>query len=142
VLVDEQRSDFSPDLSQRQAIWRADAAAFLRAIPEKPIFDLVVTSPPYNIGKSYETKNALSEYLAWQEGIIDLIVPRLKPTGSICWQVGNFVDNGIIAPLDIEFAPIFKKHNLLLRNRIVWHFGHGLHTKRRFSGRYEVIMWY
>ena len=29
-----------------------------------------------------------------------------------------------------------------MRNRIVWHFGHGLHASRRFSGRYEVIMWF
>ena len=101
-----------------------------------------MTSPPYNIGKSYEKKNDLSIYLEWQERIIDLIVPRLKDTDSLCWQVGNFVDNGQIAPLDIEFAPIFKKHGVQLRNRFVWHFGHGLHTKRRFSGRNEVVMWY
>ena len=29
-----------------------------------------------------------------------------------------------------------------LRNRIVWKFGHGMHCKRRFSGRYEVVLWY
>ena len=45
-------------------------------------------------------------------------------------------------PLDIQFDPIFRKHGLSLRNRIIWHFGHGLHNKRRFSGRYEVILWY
>lgn len=38
--------------------------------------------------------------------------------------------------------PIFKKHGLQLRNRIIWHFGHGLNNKRRFSGRYETVMWY
>lgn len=69
-------------------------------------------------------------------------MPRLKPEGSLCWQVGNFVDNGQIVPLDIEFAPIFKGHGLQMRNRIIWHFGHGLHTRRRFSGRYEVVLWY
>lgn len=108
----------------------------------EPIFDLIVTSPPYNIGKAYETKESLEKYLAWQARVIDQLVPRLKDTGSLCWQVGNFVDNGQIAPLDIEFAPIFKKHKLQLRNRIIWHFGHGLHNKRRFSGRYETVMWY
>jgi adenine-specific DNA-methyltransferase len=56
--------------------------------------------------------------------------------------VGNFVENGQIAPLDIEVAPLFKSHGLQLRNRIIWQFGHGLHTRRRFSGRYEVVMWY
>ena len=56
--------------------------------------------------------------------------------------MGNYVENGSITPLDIELAPIFKELNLHLRNRIIWHFGHGLHNKNRFSGRYEVIMWY
>jgi adenine-specific DNA-methyltransferase len=123
-------------------IWQGDAEAFLGALPNEPMFDLVVSSPPYNIGKSYEKKGALQSYLDWQERILDQIIPRLKDTGSICWQVGNFVDNGEIQPLDIEMAYIFKKHGLKLRNRIIWHFGHGLHNKRRFSGRYEVVMWY
>jgi len=134
-------ADFSKGLPDH-AIWNGDVEAFLKSLPQKPTFDLIVSSPPYNIGKSYESKKALEKYLEWQERIIDLMVPLLKDTGSLCWQVGNFVDNGVIAPLDIEFAPIFKKHGLQLRNRIVWHFGHGLHTKRRFSGRYETIMWY
>lgn len=130
------------DLERAHGIWQCDASEFLKALPEKQLFDLVVTSPPYNIGKSYEKRSALDDYLAWQSGIIDLIVPRLKESGSLCWQVGNFIDNGQIVPLDIEFAPLFKAHGLQLRNRIVWHFGHGQHAKRRFSGRYEVVMWY
>lgn len=124
------------------AFWIGDAEQFLKALPREPLFDLVVTSPPYNIGKEYEKKNDLQLYLDWQKRIIDEIVPRVKPSGSICWQVGNFVDNGQIIPLDIEFAPIFKLHGLQMRNRIIWRFGHGLHTKHRFSGRYEVVLWY
>ncbi len=124
------------------AIWQGDAEDMLSALPVAPLFDLVVSSPPYNIGKSYEKKAALEDYLNWQARILDLIIPRINDTGSLCWQVGNFVDNGMIIPLDIEMAPIFKKHGLKLRNRIIWHFGHGLHNKRRFSGRYEVVMWY
>ena len=84
----------------------------------------------------------LSDYYDWQKRIIEKIYPRLKDNGRICWQVGNYVENGSITPLDIELAPIFKELNLHLRNRIIWHFGHGLHNKSRFSGRYEVIMWY
>lgn len=142
VLLDAKRAAPEDILDARAALWRGDSEAFLSGLPEEPLFDLVVTSPPYNIGKSYETKDDLSRYLEWQERIIDLIIPRLKKTGSICWQVGNFVDNGQISPLDIEFAPIFKRHRLQLRNRIIWHFGHGLHSRRRFSGRYETVMWY
>ena len=123
-------------------LWGGDVADFLPLLPKHPLFDLVVTSPPYNIGKKYEKKISLDSYLEWQEKIINSIFPLIKPTGSICWQVGNFIDNGHVVPLDIELAPIFKKLDLKLRNRIIWHFGHGLHTKRRFSGRYEVVMWY
>lgn len=124
------------------AVWLGDVEKFLNALPKEPLFDLIVTSPPYNIGKEYESRIGLEKYLEWQERIIDGLIPRLKQGGSICWQVGNFVDNNEIFPLDIEFAPIFKKHKLQLRNRIIWQFGHGLHTQRRFSGRYEVVLWY
>ncbi len=124
------------------ALWQGDVEEFLDNLSSDPIFDLVITSPPYNIGKSYETKKQLDDYLDWQARIISRIVPRIKETGSICWQVGNFIENGQIIPLDIELSPIFKKLNLQLRNRIIWHFGHGLHNKKRFSGRYEVVMWY
>lgn len=142
VRISKLRRGANPSTEIDHTIWQCDVEKFLQSLPNEPLFDLVVTSPPYNIGKSYEKKDALETYLAWQTKLINLIVPRLKPTGSICWQVGNFVDNGQIAPLDIEFAPIFKSHGLQMRNRIVWHFGHGLHTRRRFSGRYEVVLWY
>ncbi len=107
-----------------------------------PFVDLVFTSPPYNLGKAYEEKVALNEYLAWQECVIKKVLRVVKPTGSLVWQVGNFVSNGHICPLDIELAPIFKKFGLKLRNRIIWQFGHGLHCRQRFSGRYEVALWY
>lgn len=132
----------SSDLNHDYALWLMDVEKFLLKLPEEPIFDLVVTSPPYNIGKEYEKQISIEEYVAWQERIIDLIYPRLKETGSICWQVGNYVNNGHIVPLDIELAPVFKKHGMKLRNRIIWKFGHGLHNRNRFSGRYEVVMWY
>jgi adenine-specific DNA-methyltransferase len=142
IVVAKSPSQIHALLESRYALWQGDTEALLAALPNRPIFDLVATSPPYNIGKSYEQKATLKDYLAWQTRIIDLVVPRLTQTGSICWQVGNYVDNGQIVPLDIQFDPIFRKHGLALRNRIIWHFGHGLHNKRRFSGRYEVILWY
>jgi adenine-specific DNA-methyltransferase len=142
VLVANASSENRDLLSAPYLLWDGAAEGFVSSLPSEPLFDLVVTSPPYNLGKSYERKVALTKYLEWQEAIIDQIVPRTKPSGSICWQVGNFVDNGEILPLDIEFAPLFKKHDLHLRNRIIWYFGHGLHNKRRFSGRYEVVLWY
>lgn len=50
--------------------------------------------------------------------------------------------NGEIVPLDIVLYPVFREHGLKLRNRIVWHFEHGLHCSKRMSGRYETILWF
>lgn len=105
-------------------------------------FDLIITSPPYNIGKSYETKTTIEDYLETQEAIIQELIRTLSDKGSVCWQVGNFVDKGEVFPLDIFYYQIFKKYKLKLRNRIIWHFGHGLHASNRFSGRYETILWF
>jgi len=105
-------------------------------------FDLVITSPPYNVGKEYETKTSIEKYLEQQEEVIDELIRVTSNQGSICWQVGNYVDKGEIFPLDIFYYQIFKKHGLKLRNRIIWHFGHGLHASNRFSGRYETILWF
>ncbi len=105
-------------------------------------FDLIITSPPYNVGKSYETKTSIEKYLETQEGIIDELVRTLSDKGNLCWQVGNYVDKGEVFPLDIFYYHIFKKHGLRLRNRIIWHFGHGLHASNRFSGRDETILWF
>lgn len=109
---------------------------------ENEKFDLIITSPPYNIGKSYETKQSIEQYLGTQEIIIEKLLRVLSSRGSICWQVGNYVDKGEVFPLDIYFYQIFKKYGLKLRNRIIWHFGHGLHASKRFSGRYETILWF
>jgi adenine-specific DNA-methyltransferase len=142
LLVPGKKVPPSSILTLDHALWQGDVEMFLQNLPKKPLFDLVVTSPPYNIGKEYETRTELDKYLSWQRRIIAKLIPRLKKGGSLCWQVGNYVDENEIFPLDIEFAPIFKKYKLQLRNRIIWQFGHGLHTQKRFSGRYEVVLWY
>lgn len=128
--------------NERGIIRQERAEDFLDSLPEKPIFDLTVTSPPYDIGKPYEKHIPLKEYVIWQQSIIEKIVKRTTATGSICWQVGNYVEDGWIRPLDIELAKMFYDLGLKLRNRIIWRFGHGFHAKRRFSGRYETILWF
>ncbi|MEI6558875.1 MAG: site-specific DNA-methyltransferase [Rhodospirillaceae bacterium] len=103
---------------------------------------LIVTSPPYNIGKSYELRSSLESYLEDQRRVIAACVRLLHPRGSLCWQVGNHVQDGEIVPLDSLLYPVFKELGLRLRNRIVWHFEHGLHCSKRLSGRYETINWF
>ncbi|MCL5985117.1 MAG: site-specific DNA-methyltransferase [Actinobacteria bacterium] len=122
-------------------LYQGDCLDLLSQIPNKFV-KLVVTSPPYNLGKSYESRTNLDQYLAQQQKVIKECVRILDDRGSICWEVGNYVDNSEVVPLDILLYPIFASLELHLRNRIVWHFGHGLHASKRFSGRYEVILWF
>lgn len=118
-----------------------DNLKFMQGL-ENGSMDLIVTSPPYNIGKSYEKRFPLNQYIKDQERAISECVRLLNPKGSICWQVGNHVQKGEIFPLDTILYRLFKNHGLKLRNRIVWHFEHGLHCKNRLSGRYETILWF
>lgn len=118
-----------------------DNIAFMRTLDDETM-NLIVTSPPYNLGKEYESKQSLTDYIENQRETIAEAVRLLSPTGSICWQVGNYVDGSEIYPLDILLYPIFKAHDLKLRNRIVWSFGHGLHCQNRFSGRHETVLWF
>src|SRR5579885_3639099 len=122
-------------------LYHGDCLDLLRSIPDASV-KLVVTSPPYNIGKPYERRLKLNEYLDQQRRVIEECVRVTSLSGSNCWQVGNFVSKGEIIPLDLKLFPIFERLGLHLRNRIVWHFGHGLHASKRFSGRYEVILWF
>lgn len=127
--------------SSQVVLYPGDCRGLLEEIPPGSV-ELFVTSPPYNIGKEYERKTTLDQYKSFQREVIGLCVERLSPSGSICWEVGNHVVGQEVFPLDIELYPIFKEFGLKLRNRIVWHFEHGLHCSRRLSGRHESILWF
>lgn len=130
---------YSPD--HAVVLHHGDTSTFLKSIPSNTI-KLIISSPPYNLGKQYETRVELQSYLKSQEPIIRELTRVLKVDGSICWEVGNFVYNGEVFPLDIFYYDFFKECGLQLRNRIIWHFEHGLHASKRFSGRYETILWF
>jgi len=132
-------SAFDPDAEV--VIAPGDCLDTLRTLPDG-LAKLIITSPPYNLGKSYEKATELDAYLNSLTPIVDEFVRVLSPEGSLCWQVGNFVEGGEVFPLDIFFYPFFKSRGLKLRNRIIWHFEHGLHASKRFSGRYETLLWF
>ena len=123
-------------------LFQGDRLDLMKSMPDKSI-KLIVTSPPYNIGKEYEKRTSLDVYLAAQEQTFEEAVRILTDDGSICWQVGNHIaKDGEVFPLDALIYQIGKKYGLKLRNRIIWRFGHGLHCTKRFSGRHETIVWF
>ena len=128
-------------LDAEMVLYQGDVKNLLAEIPDNTV-RLIITSPPYNLGKDYEDRVSIEQYLETQTQVIAQLYRVLRDNGSLCWQVGNFVDDGEVYPLDILYYGIFKKLGLHLRNRIIWHFGHGLHASKRFSGRYETILWF
>ena len=104
--------------------------------------DLILTSPPYNIGKDYEKVLPLDDYLASQKAVIKEAARILKPSGNLCWQVGFTKADSELLPLDLLLYPILRDEGLRLKNRIIWTFGHGMHASKRFSGRHETILWF
>lgn len=128
-------------------IYPGDCMDLLKVIPDQSV-DLILTSPPYCMGKAYENiKDDIETFKQQQQRIADDIYRILKFGGSLCWQVGYHVSNAEVIPLDFYVYDIFRNCHkdevpLILRNRIIWTFGHGLNSIKRFSGRHETILWF
>jgi adenine-specific DNA-methyltransferase len=123
-------------------IKKQDALEFLAELKPASV-DLIVSSPPYCMGKAYETSLNTADFVSMHEQLAPLLVRALSVGGSLCWQIGHHVHNGVVTPLDALVYSIFSKQTeLLLRNRIVWTFAHGVHASRRFSGRHETVLWF
>ena len=137
------RARFSSDLDA--IILSGDSRETLKLIESESV-NLIVTSAPYNMQKKYgaarEQRRSLDAYLAEMRPILEELYRILGPRGNFCWQVGNYVEKGEVFPLDIYYYQMLKRLGLRLRNRIVWHFESGLHATKRFSGRYETILWF
>lgn len=105
---------------------------------------LAISSPPYNIGKPYERTDERSydEYLVWQKQVIEAMLPALTENASVCWQVGTYIMDGELFPLDVPFTEIFRSLGFRLRNRIIWRYNFGYNADKRFSGRYETVLWF
>ncbi len=119
-----------------------DCLVGIRELPNESV-DLIITSPPYFMGKKYDSSNDIDDFINLHMALLPELIRVTKKGGSICWQVGYHAKNGVITPLDFIIYDIFKNSSdLFLRNRIIWTFEHGLHGQKRFSGRHEMILWF
>ena len=130
------------------SLYNCDCLKMFKEIPNDSV-DLIITSPPYCMKKAYENPNDdIDTFKKQHQDIFNDLYRVLKKGGSICWQTGYHVTDASIVPLDYLVYSIFmegsasKSDPLILRNRIIWTFGHGLNSSQRFSGRHEVIQWF
>ena len=134
--------------SNKITLYHGDCLKLLKNLPDESV-DLIVTSPPYCMGKAYEDPhNDIKTFRQQHISIFNDLYRILKPSGSVCWQVGYHVSDKCVIPLDYVVYDIFstesekREYPLILRNRIIWTFGHGLNSTTRFSGRHEMILWF
>jgi adenine-specific DNA-methyltransferase len=131
---------FKPD--RECVLFEGDCLELLKKIPDATV-DLTLTSPPYCIGKAYENTTKIADFIQTHKKILPEIVRVTRPGGSICWQVGYHAKNGAITPLDYYVHEIMSQiDDIKLRNRIIWTYGFGYNSQKRFSGRHEVVLWY
>ena len=122
-----------------------DCRKLLKEVPDSSV-KLVVTSPPYNIGKSYgsyKDKIALND---WEDLIRDVTkdVHRiLTPDGSFFLNLSPvpFGKEKEILPLPYIGYQIMRDEGFKLRNMITWTFNNMQNCVNRLSGRYENIIW-
>jgi len=129
------------DALKLDTILLGDCLDMLRLLPDESV-DLVVSSPPYNLGKEYEDRRELVAYLDSQRQVLAECARVLSSTGSIFWQVGAYSNRGVLIPLDVRFFPLLEDLGLIPRNRIMWVRQHGVHGRRKFSARHEAILWF
>ena len=86
-------------------LWNKDFLLGVKKIEDNSI-DLIVTDPPYCLGKDYgndSDQKSSTEFLRWTEEWLQLAIPKLKETGSLyiftSWQYSpeKFFKNKIIA---------------------------------------------
>jgi adenine-specific DNA-methyltransferase len=123
-------------------LFQGDCRQLLADLPDASV-SLIVSSPPYFVGKEYDRSARAEDFEKEHSELAPMLSRVLRPGGSLCWQTGTHSTNGAIVPLDyLAYAAFSKDPSLVLRNRIIWHFEHGMHARKRFSGRHETILWF
>lgn len=98
--------------------------------------DVIVTSPPYNIGKPYHSYNDVrprDEYLDWMETIAKESLQKLKDHGSFFLNVGGKPTDPWIA---LDLANRFR-HHYILQNTIHWI--KSIAIPKEDAGKYSTI---
>lgn len=120
-------------------LYNCDNLEFMRG--KEKIADLTVTSPPYNIGKEYESHLTLEDYIDWCEKWMNGIWEFTKDSGTFWLNVGYTPMHvgGKAVPLPYL---LWNLSDFYLIQEVVWRYGAGVAGKKFFSPRNEKFLWY
>jgi adenine-specific DNA-methyltransferase len=122
------------------AIYNRDCVEGMNAIAPG-VVDLTVTSPPYNIGKEYESSLALQDYVNWSEGWIKAVHRLTRFDGSFWLNLGYVPMEGRARAIPLPYL-LWERIPFYLMQEIVWHYGAGVAARQAFSPRNEKFLWY
>lgn len=80
---------------------------------------LMVTSPPYNVGKDYDEDLSLNEYLGFLKTVWKEVYRVLVPGGRACVNIANLGRKPYI-PLNGLIAKSMVELGFLMRGEIIW----------------------
>jgi adenine-specific DNA-methyltransferase len=121
-------------------LYQGDCMELLPMV-KQPIADLVVTSPPYNIGKAYETVMPIPDYIAWCSKWMTQIFEVTAPCGSFWLNVGYIPVPGKGKAVPLPYL-LWEQSPFYLLQEVVWNYGAGVASRRSFSPRNEKFLWY
>lgn len=121
-------------------LYNRDCLRALRTIM-KPIVDLTITSPPYNIGKEYERVMDLNTYIDWCEQWINEIYRLTSDRGALWLNLGYIEKPGRARAIPIPYL-LWDRIRFFLIQEIIWNYGAGVAARRGFSPRNEKFLWY
>jgi DNA modification methylase len=98
-----------------------DARDILKKFPSN-CMHLMVTSPPYNVGKEYDEDLTLSEYLEFLGEVIGQVHRVLVWGGRVCFNVANLGRKPYL-PLHKYIVDLFEEMGFLMRGEVIWYKG-------------------
>lgn len=121
-------------------LYHGDALELMDAL-EPECIDQTVTSPPYNIGKAYESRMPIEGYCDWMASWITKVHRLTKPKGSFWLNLGYVHLDARAKAIPIPYL-IWDRVPFFLMQEIVWNYGAGVAAKKFFSPRNEKFLWY
>jgi len=108
---------------------------------QKDVINLAITSPPYNIGKEYESTMEIEEYIQWCSTWLQQVARLIADNGAFWLNLGYIPisDRGKAIPIPYL---LWDKVPMFLQQEVVWNYGAGVAGKRFFSPRNEKFLWY
>jgi len=112
-----------------------DAREVLSKLPDNCVH-LMVTSPPYNVGKEYDEDLTLGEYLDFIEEVMREVYRVLVWGGRVCFNVANLGRKPYI-PLHAYLIERFEHIGFLMRGEIIWYKGDAVASSSTAWGSWQ-----